>query len=150
MSETTKKQVGADPDAPDPAHLLAMIQELQSKCQQLEADKRTAGAGPLISTAESSETSETSDEAPQLYKFMGAYGQVRVRNLHPTFQLRSPWIAKGMKQYAILSSEDVHPRDLAHLLRATVTVRRLEMDKYGSKRLVAEQAPILVPIDAPA
>ncbi len=45
--------VGAASDAPDPAHLLAMIQELQSKYQQLEAEKRTAGAEPLISTAES-------------------------------------------------------------------------------------------------
>jgi len=45
--------VGAAPDGPDPAQLLAMIQELQDKYSQLEAEKRTAGAEPLISTAES-------------------------------------------------------------------------------------------------
>ena len=45
--------VGAAPDGPDPAALLAMIQELQGKYQQLEAEKRTAGAEPLVSTAES-------------------------------------------------------------------------------------------------
>lgn len=45
--------VGAAPDAPDPAQLLAMIQDLQERYQRLEEEKRTAGAEPLISTAES-------------------------------------------------------------------------------------------------
>lgn len=45
--------IGAAPDGPDPAQLLAMIQELQTKYSQLEAEKRTAGAEPLIATAES-------------------------------------------------------------------------------------------------
>ena len=45
--------VGAAPDGPDPAQLLAMIQELQSKYTKLEAERRTAGTAPLIATAES-------------------------------------------------------------------------------------------------
>lgn len=45
--------VGAAPDGPDPAQLLAMIQELQDKYQRLEQEKRTTGAAPLIATAES-------------------------------------------------------------------------------------------------
>jgi hypothetical protein len=45
--------IGAAPDAPDPAQLLAMIQDLQTRYSQLEQEKRTTGAAPLISTAES-------------------------------------------------------------------------------------------------
>lgn len=93
--------------------------------------------------------SETSDEAPRLYKFMGAYGQVRVRNTHPTVQMRSPWVSRGVKQFAVLSSADVHPRDLAHLLQATISVHRLETDRYGAKSIVTEQAPMLEEIPAP-
>ncbi len=85
---------------------------------------------------------ERSDETPQLYKFMGAYGQVRMRNRQPTTQLRSPWIARGVKQYAILSSEDCHPADITHLQRATVTVRSMR-----DGQIVTEEQPMLVPID---
>jgi hypothetical protein len=93
--------------------------------------------------------SESTEETPRLYKFLGAYGQIRVRNTHPTYQMRSPWLSRGVKQYAVLSSADCHPADIEHMQRATITVRRFETDKYGAKCLVMEQQPMLVPIDVP-
>jgi len=84
--------------------------------------------------------SET-EEAPVLYRFMGAYGQIRVRNTHPTFQMRSPWVARGVKQFAVLSSADCHPADIAHMLQATITVRETR-----NREVVTEQRPMPVEI----
>ena len=89
--------------------------------------------------------SETSEETPRLYKFMAAYGQVRMRNTYPTFQMRSPWVARGVKQYAVLSSADVHPADIEHMQRVTITVRSMR-----DGQIVTEEEPMLVPIDPPA
>jgi hypothetical protein len=87
--------------------------------------------------------SETSEGAPRLYKFMGKYGQVRVRNTHPTMQLRSPWICRGVKQYAVLSSADCHPADIAHMLQA-VTVAHVMRDGFVAR----EDQPMLVELPA--
>jgi hypothetical protein len=140
VSEATKKPVGAPPDAPDPAHLLAMIQELQAKCQQLEAEKRTAGAEPLISAAES-----FTDIPPKTYKVMAPYVQYRRKNTeNRRFGTRtSPWIIEGGHHGTIISDELIHPDDLAHLLRQTTPVRVIR-----DRKIVREEHPFLVELPA--
>ena len=89
--------------------------------------------------------SETTEETPQFFQFRGAYGQVRMVNRYPTFRMRSPWIACGVKYNAVLSSDECHPADIQHLLQATTPVRVMR-----DGRIVREEQPLLVPIDAPA
>ena len=90
------------------------------------------------------------EEAPRFFRLAAPYAQIRVINRQPTYQQRGPWVARGATYGAVLSTEDVHPKDIEHLSRAVMTVRHFETDRYGTKILVREQVPMIVPIDAPA
>ncbi len=69
---------------------------------------------------------ETSEEAPKKYRIMAPYIQYRRKNTeNRRFGTHvSPWMIEGGHQGAILSSDLVHPDDLAHLLRQTLTPAR--------------------------
>ncbi len=56
-------------------------------------------------------------ETGQRYQLAAPLAQFRVRNTHPVGPLRGPWIAAQAKQGSIIDPGNVHPDDLAHLLR---------------------------------
>jgi hypothetical protein len=58
-----------------------------------------------------------SSETLQRYQLAAPFAQFRVRNTHPVGPLRGPWVTAQAKQGAIIDPGNVHPDDLAHLLR---------------------------------
>jgi hypothetical protein len=71
--------------------------------------------------------SQTSEETrPRKYRILAPYVQYRRRNVEGRrFGTHtSPWTVDSGYQGGILDGEIVHPDDLAHLLRKTVTPAR--------------------------
>jgi hypothetical protein len=68
--------------------------------------------------------SEASEQPqPRRFQVAAPYIQVRVPNINGTrsgFRV-SAWLSMGAKQGKVLSEDEVHPDDLAHLLQARLT-----------------------------
>jgi hypothetical protein len=92
-----------------------------------------------------SETTETIEAAPKRYRIMAPYIQYRRKNVdNRRFGTHvSPWMIEGGHQGAIISSDLVHPDDLAHLLRTTFPVRVIR-----DRQIVREEQPMLVELPA--
>jgi hypothetical protein len=85
-------------------------------------------------------------EETQLRRFqvVAPFVQVRVpAGLVPVGFSRGAWRISGFKQDHILTEDQIHPDDLAHLLRTTITVR---VTRDGG--VMKEQRPMLVELPA--
>lgn len=61
-------------------------------------------------------------EQPKRYQVKGEYVQVRVSNNWRIGGMRGAWVVLGFKRHALLTEGQVHPDDLAHVVRQGLVV----------------------------
>jgi hypothetical protein len=84
------------------------------------------------------------EQPPRRFQVVAPYVQFRIRNTLGLGPWKGEWAVWGRQQGAIFDEADVHPDDLAHMLRAR---RGVYVTVNG--QVVREVRPLLVELQAP-